>query len=56
MRTAGGELAAGGFQVGTDEPLELLQFGNLADQHVLGDEIERSRPRLLRQIRDRAGG
>ncbi len=25
-------------------------------ERVLGDEIERSRPRLLRQIRDRAGG
>ena len=40
MRTAACQLAAGGFQVGTNKPLELLQFGNLTDQHVLGDQIE----------------
>ena len=26
--------------MGTDEPLELLQLARMADEHVLGDQIE----------------
>src|SRR5690625_6112333 len=37
LRPGSGVLA---LEVGTHEPLELLELGGLADQHVLGDGVE----------------